>query len=96
MVAPAYQPQFCQQPTQQYTQQHQQPQQQARPQFNNNNRVQRTPYFNPIPMSYAKLFSTLLAKNHIQTRYPLGVEKRARPLEHARFSLTLVRGGPRI
>ncbi|XP_050895845.1 uncharacterized protein LOC127102527 [Lathyrus oleraceus] len=56
-------------------QEHQQPQQQARPQFNNNNRVQRTPHFDPITMSYVELFPTLLAKNHIQTRSPPDVPK---------------------
>lgn len=71
MVAPAYQPQFRQQPTQQ----HHQPQQQARPQFNNNNRIQRTSHFDPISMSYVELFLALLAKNHIQARSPTVVPK---------------------
>ncbi|PNX82497.1 coatomer subunit zeta-3, partial [Trifolium pratense] len=48
----------------------QQPQQQAPQQFNNQNRIQRTPQFDPIPMSYTELFPALIEKNLIQTRAP--------------------------
>ncbi|XP_050919668.1 uncharacterized protein LOC127137237 [Lathyrus oleraceus] len=80
MVAPIYQPQFSRQHQQQYpkqhvqqqpsNQQHQQPSQQALSQFNNQNRIQKRPQCDPIPMSYDKMFPALLAKNHVQTRSP--------------------------
>ncbi|GAU51647.1 hypothetical protein TSUD_414690 [Trifolium subterraneum] len=67
-----HQPQFQQQmPQQQYQNQNQlQPQQQAPQQFNNQNCIQRTPQFDPIPMSYAELFPALVEKNLVQTRAP--------------------------
>src|SRR3954466_5436552 len=64
--APAYKPQVSQQPFQQRSQQ---PQQQVRPP-NFNNRVPRYPPFDPVPMPYADLFPTLLAKGLIQTKNP--------------------------
>ncbi|MCI14371.1 hypothetical protein A2U01_0035502, partial [Trifolium medium] len=48
----------------------QQPRQQAPQQFNNHNRTQRTPQFDPIPMSYTELLPALIEKNLIQTRAP--------------------------
>ena len=65
--APAYLspllPSQQQQP--QYQQRQQQSLQQTRPPYNNNNRFQRSPGFDPIPMSYAELFPALLAKGHV-------------------------------
>src|SRR3954464_2590167 len=66
--APAYQSQVSQQQIQQRSQQ---PQQQVRPP-NYNNRAPRYPAFDPIPMPYADLFPTLLAKGLIQTRSQIG------------------------
>src|SRR4051812_48229517 len=65
--APAYQPQVSQQPFQQRSQQ---PQQQVRPPNCNNNQIPRYPAFDPIPMPYAELFPTLLAKGLIQIKSP--------------------------
>jgi hypothetical protein len=47
-----------------------QPRQQAAQQSNNQNLSQRTPQFDPIPMSYAELFPVLIGKNLVQTRAP--------------------------
>ncbi|KAK2422481.1 hypothetical protein QL285_033013 [Trifolium repens] len=44
--------------------------QQAPQELNNQNLTQRTPQFDPIPMSYAKLFPILIEKNLVQTRAP--------------------------
>jgi hypothetical protein len=46
------------------------PQQQASLHSNSQNRGQRTPHFEPIPMSYAELLPALINKNLVQTRAP--------------------------
>src|SRR3954466_13420803 len=50
--------------------QQQQPRQQAQ-QFNNNqNRVQRAPQFDPIPMTYTELYPALIERCLVQTKAP--------------------------
>jgi hypothetical protein len=46
----------------------QQPRQQALQPFNNKNRVQRRPQFDPIPISNAELLPSLIERNVVQTR----------------------------
>jgi hypothetical protein len=48
----------------------QQPRQQALQPFNNKNRVQRRPQFDPIPISNAELLPSLIERNVVQTRAP--------------------------
>lgn len=56
--------------TPQIQQQNQRPRQQAQ-QFNNNqNRAPRVLQFNPVPMTYTKLYPALIKRNLIQTRAP--------------------------
>ncbi|XP_050896594.1 uncharacterized protein LOC127103370 [Lathyrus oleraceus] len=75
-VAPSYQPCFPQR-TNQQNQQHQQ------------NRVQRPAQFNPIPMSYTKLFPALIQKNLVETRTSPTVPKELswwyKPNHHCAF-----------
>ncbi|KAK2381912.1 hypothetical protein QL285_069482 [Trifolium repens] len=46
------------------------PRQQAPPPVHKQNRSQRKPHFDPIPMSYADLLLALIGKNLVQTRAP--------------------------
>jgi len=52
------------------TQFQQGPQRQHRQQPRQLNYVQRAPQFDPIPMTYVKLFPVLLQRNLVQTRAP--------------------------
>jgi len=64
-------PHFQQRPQQQYHQWYQRhPRQQAPQQFAPQNRVQRTPQYDLIPIKYAELLPILLEKNLVQTKAP--------------------------
>ena len=72
----------------------QQPQQQTLQRPTAQNQAQKASRFDPIPVKYAELFSTLLRENLIQTRLPPLVPKRLSIGHRADLSCDFHQGAP--
>ncbi|XP_058740943.1 uncharacterized protein LOC131613274, partial [Vicia villosa] len=81
---PGFTPQF----------QQQQPRPQAQQLNNNQNRVQRAPQFDPIPMTYTELYPALIERGLIQTKAPPPVPERLPWWYKAEVSCPYHQGAP--